>query len=149
MLSEALSLSHRIAVMNHGNVEQIDQPSRIYGFPKNRFVAGFIGKTNMMDAQVLETTSSHLKLILSGLGEMTVPGKEGIHVGDKGAIAIRPEQVQILPYSEEVKVKGCFCGKVHDYLYSGDVTSYIVELVNGTRIESLLPNSTTGTSQIF
>ena len=147
--NEALALSHRIAVMNHGNVEQIDQPSRIYGFPKNRFVAGFIGKTNMMDAQVLETTSLHLKIILSGLGEMTVPGKEGTHVGDKGAIAIRPEQVQILPYTEEAEVKDCFRGKVHDYIYSGDVTSYIVELVNGTHIESLLPNSTPGQAKSF
>src|SRR4029079_6128291 len=41
---EALALSHRIAVMNRGNVEQIDEPSKIYGFPRNRFVADFIGK---------------------------------------------------------------------------------------------------------
>jgi len=147
--NEALALSHRIAVMNHGNLEQIDQPSRIYGFPKNKFVAGFIGKTNMLNAQVLESTSSHLKLILSGLGEMTVPGKEGVCVGDKGAIAIRPEQVEILPYSEEGEVKNYFRGKVHDYLYSGDVTSYIVTLVDGTRIEALLPNSTPGQAKSF
>jgi spermidine/putrescine transport system ATP-binding protein len=147
--NEALALSHRIAVMNHGNLEQIDQPSRIYGFPKNKFVAGFIGKTNMLDAQVFESTSSHLKLILSGLGEMIVPGKEGVCVGDKGTIAIRPEQVEILPYSEEGEVKNYFRGKVHDYLYSGDVTSYIVTLVDGTRIEALLPNSTPGQAKSF
>jgi spermidine/putrescine transport system ATP-binding protein len=57
--------------------------------------------------------------------------------------------VQILPYSEEAEVKDCFRGKVNDYLYSGDVTSYIVELVNGTRIEALLPNSTPGQAKFF
>ena len=147
--NEALALSHRIAVMKQGNVEQIDQPSRIYGFPINRFVASFIGKTNMMDAQVLETTSSHLKLNLSGLGEMTVPSKKGVRVGDKGAIAIRPEQVQIFPCSEKIGVKDYFLGKIHDYFYSGDVTSYSVELVNGSRIEALLPNSTPGQAKSF
>jgi len=147
--NEALALSHRIAVMNQGNVEQIDEPSKIYGFPRNRFVAGFIGKINMMDVQVLEATSSHLKLIVAGLGEVTVPGKEGVKAGDKGIMAIRPEQVQILHHSEETEVKGHFPGKVHDYLYVGNVTTYIVELANGTRIEALLPNSAPGRAKFF
>ena len=51
---EALALSHRIAVMNQGRVEQVDEPSRLYGFPRNRFVADFIGHINMMAAQVVE-----------------------------------------------------------------------------------------------
>ena len=47
---EALALSHRIAVMNHGVIEQLDEPDKLYGFPKNRFVADFIGNVNMLDA---------------------------------------------------------------------------------------------------
>ena len=46
--TEALALSHRIAVMNRGRVEQLDEPSRIYGFPKTRFVADFIGTCNLL-----------------------------------------------------------------------------------------------------
>src|SRR5262245_43343564 len=46
--AEALALSHRIAVMNHGVVEQLDEPSKLYGFPRNRFVADFIGHVNML-----------------------------------------------------------------------------------------------------
>ena len=42
--SEALALSHRIAVMNRGRVEQLGEPSAIYGFPRNRFVADFVGE---------------------------------------------------------------------------------------------------------
>ncbi len=147
--NEALALSHRIAVMNQGNVEQIDEPSKIYSFPRNRFVANFIGKINMMDVQVLEVTSSHLKLIMAGLGEVTVPGKEGVKAGDKGIMAIRPEQVQILHSPEEAEVKDYFPGKVHDYLYVGNVTTYIVELANGAHIEALLPNSTPERAKFF
>src|SRR5205823_5568662 len=51
--NEALALSSRIAVMNAGRVEQLDEPSRLYGFPRNRFVADFIGNvtTYVIDLQ--------------------------------------------------------------------------------------------------
>jgi spermidine/putrescine transport system ATP-binding protein len=51
--AEALALSHRIAVMNAGRIEQMDEPSKIYSFPANRFVADFIGNINMLQAEVL------------------------------------------------------------------------------------------------
>src|SRR5437762_11611936 len=50
--TEALTLSHRIAVMNKGRVEQVDEPSKIYGFPRTRFVADFIGHCNLFSGQV-------------------------------------------------------------------------------------------------
>ena len=50
--TEALALSHRIAVMNRGRVEQMDEPSRIYGFPRSRFVADFIGHCNLFSGPV-------------------------------------------------------------------------------------------------
>ncbi len=147
--NEALALSHRIAVMNQGGIEQIDDPSKIYNFPRNRFVASFIGKINMLDVQVLEATSPQLRLSVMGLGEVAAPWRQGIKTGDKGVIAIRPEQVQILHYSENLGVADHFTGKVHDYLYVGDVTTYIVELCNGLLIEALLPNSTPGRAKLF
>ena len=52
--TEALALSHRIAVMNQGRVEQLDEPSKIYGFPRTRFVADFIGQCNLFAARWLE-----------------------------------------------------------------------------------------------
>lgn len=146
---EALALSHRIAVMNQGNVEQIDEPSKIYSFPRNRFVADFIGKVSMMDALVLEAAPSHLKLEVAKLGEVTAVGKEGIKAGDKGVMAIRPEQVRISQPSDDLGLKNHFLGKVHDFLYVGDVTTYIVELANGAYIEALLPNSAPGRAKFF
>lgn len=146
---EALALSHRIAVMNRGNVEQIDEPSKIYSFPQNRFVADFIGKISIMNANVLEAAPSHLKLAVVDLGEVTTPGKEGVKVGDSGVMAIRPEQVRISNNSDGSQLKNHFIGKVHDFLYVGDVTTYIVELPNGAHIEALLPNSAPGRAKFF
>jgi spermidine/putrescine transport system ATP-binding protein len=147
--NEALALSHRIAVMNRGNVEQVDEPSRIYSSPKNRFVANFIGKISILDATVLEAGPSHLKLDVADLGQVTAPGKHGIKAGDRGAMAIRPEQIRISHPSIDLDLKNHFYGKVHDFLYVGDVTTYIVELSNGASIEALLPNSAPERAKFF
>ncbi|MGE5768973.1 MAG: ABC transporter ATP-binding protein, partial [Betaproteobacteria bacterium] len=53
---EALALSHRIAVMNEGRIEQLDSPEVLYSAPENRFVADFIGNINLIDVEVLEST---------------------------------------------------------------------------------------------
>ncbi len=146
---EALALSHRIAVMNHGMVEQIDEPSKIYGFPANRFVADFIGKISAIDVQVLEVSSSLLRLDAGVLGEITVAARENVKTGDRGVLAIRPEQVRISPPIGQPDLKNHFIGTVQDFLYIGDVTTYIVELANGTYIEALLPNSAPGRAKFF
>jgi ABC-type Fe3+/spermidine/putrescine transport system ATPase subunit len=60
---EALALSHRIAVMNQGRIEQLDAPSKIYSFPTNRFVADFIGNCNLLEVRVLERRDGELRLL--------------------------------------------------------------------------------------
>ena len=65
---EALALSHRIAVMRDGRVEQMDTPSRLYGFPANRFVADFVGTCNMLPAMVTEAGGRGLRLAAGALG---------------------------------------------------------------------------------
>jgi len=146
---EALALSHRIAIMNAGRVEQLDEPSKIYGLPVNRFVADFIGKCNILDADVLEASPSGLKLEVKGLGEVAAPPREGARKGERGVLAIRPEQVRIGSPDTHHDLKNHFTGRVHDLLYVGDITTYIVELPNGTRVEALLPNSAPGRATFF
>ena len=147
--NEALALSHRIAVMHQGKIEQIDEPSRIYNFPVNRFVADFIGKINMLKAQVSEVSAAHLKLTVMGLGEVKVPRREHIKAGDQGVIAIRPEQIRIAARAEDGAAEFQSAGKIKDFFYIGDVTTYIIELANSTRIEALLPNSAPGHAKLF
>lgn len=147
--AEALALSHRIAVMNQGRVEQVDEPSRLYGFPKNRFVADFIGHINMVPAQVVESARGHLRLAVSGLGEIVAPPLAGVAAGAVGAFAIRPEQVRIGVHSELAGLKNHFEGEVHSLLYQGDVSVYRIRIANGAMIEALLPNSASGRAELF
>jgi spermidine/putrescine transport system ATP-binding protein len=146
---EALALAHRIAVMNLGRVEQTDEPSKLYGFPKNRFVADFIGTCNILEAEVAHADGGRVRLHVRGLGEVAALQSDGVATGAKGVLALRPEQVaigqQLTPGADD----NHFVGKVLDFLYLGDVTVYVVELPNGSRMEAMLPNSAPGRAKFF
>lgn len=146
---EALALSHRIAVMDQGKIVQVDEPAKLYSFPKTRFVADFIGHINQFEAQAVKPSHGHLCLAISGLGEIIAPPLEGVVAGDKGVFAIRPEQVRISAHGELTELKNHFSGVVHDLLYRGDVSLYKVKLANGAMIEALLPNSAPGRAELF
>jgi spermidine/putrescine transport system ATP-binding protein len=146
---EALALSHRIAVMNRGRIEQLDEPSRIYGFPRNRFVADFIGNCNMLEARVVEVTPRGLRVEVPGLGHVAAPPAEGARAGQAGVLSIRPEQIRITAADTAPNEENHFRGKVHDFLYVGDVTTYVVDLDDGSRIEALLANSAPGRTTFF
>ncbi|MBY0576895.1 MAG: ABC transporter ATP-binding protein [Gallionellaceae bacterium] len=146
---EALALSHRIAVMDQGRVVQVDEPARLYGYPRTRFVADFIGHINQLEAQVIESAHGHLRLAVTGLGEILAPPLKEAAAGSKGVFAIRPEQVRIGVHSEVDELKNHFSGVVHDLLYRGEVSVYRVELANGAMIESLLPNAAPGKAELF
>jgi spermidine/putrescine transport system ATP-binding protein len=146
---EALALSHRIAVMNAGRIEQVDRPEQIYGYPKNRFVADFIGTINLLPVAVVEATHGRLRLAVAGLGEIVAPPLAGLRAGERGSFALRPEQVRVGAHGEPTELHNHFHGTVRDYLYLGDVTVYKVELDNGGRIEALLANSAPGRAKFF
>ena len=146
---EALALAHRIAVMDQGRVEQVAEPSRLYGFPKTRFVADFIGHINQLEAQVVESSHGHLRMAVAGLGEIIAPPLKEAAVGAKGVFAIRPEQVRIGVHGELAELKNHFSGVVRNLLYRGEVSLYKVELANGALIEALLPNSAPGKAELF
>ena len=111
---EALALSHRIAVMNRGRIEQFDEPSKIYGFPQNRFVADFIGNTNMLEVDVTAATPTRLRLAVAGLGEIVAPPREGVRAGQKaGSRAARTGAH-----------RGHLDGELENH-YSGKVRSFI------------------------
>jgi len=145
---EALALSHRIAVMNKGRVEQLDEPATIYSFPKNRFVADFIGECNLLEGRVTALEGDVLTLAVTDLGVVKVAGATTAEAGAEATLALRPEKVSIgreLP----ADCTNRFQGRVFDYLYTGDVTLYIVEVEGGRRIEVMLPNSAVGRSSKF
>ena len=141
---EALALSHRIAVMNEGRIEQLDVPEVLYSSPKNRFVADFIGTINLLAADVVESTPHGLRLSAPGLGEIAAPALMQAKAGTHGTLAIRPEHLRISPHAERAELKNHFAGIIGEYLYLGDVTVYKVRLDNGLLIEALATNAGPG-----
>lgn len=146
---EALALSHRIAVMNHGEVAQLDVAEKIYGFPKNRFVADFIGQCNLLEGKIIQIQAERMTVELKGIGIVETLAIPEAKVGQEGVLALRPEKVKISETLTATPEEVHFKGTVHDCLYLGDVTIYIVELPNGTLVEAMLPNSAPGKAQFF
>ncbi|MDO6584327.1 ABC transporter ATP-binding protein [Salipiger sp. 1_MG-2023] len=95
---EALTMSDRIAVMSNGHVQQIGTPREIYETPANRFVADFIGETNLIEVPVLG--------ISGGLAEVSLPGGRRVHCptrlvdGKQGVLSVRPERIDLCPAAE-------------------------------------------------
>ena len=146
--TEALALSHRIAVMSKGRVEQVDEPSRIYGFPRTRFVADFIGQCNLLHGPVTANAGGVVTLEVPGLGAVRAAAETGIGVGIEATVALRPEKIR-LTAEPPPEAGNQFRGIVHDFLYMGDVTVYRIQTAGGARVEALLANSQSGRTQFF
>ena len=147
--TEALALSHRIAVMNKGRVEQLDEPSRIYGFPRTRFVADFIGQCNLFSGPVTACGNGWVNLNVPTLGPVRIAADSKLPPGRPGTIALRPEKIRIQTATPADTTDNHFAGTVADLLYLGDVTVYKVATPGGMRLEALLANSQSGSARFF
>ena len=88
--AEAMVTSDRIAVMNHGRIEQVDNPRALYNKPKTRFVAGFIGRTNF-----IEGTSDGHQISFDGFALPRVAFEEDLPEGAKAVFSVRPHSMRL------------------------------------------------------
>ncbi len=94
--SEALALSHQIAVMNAGRIQQIGSPREIYERPQTQFVADFVGTTNFVDGTVRAADGEdHFYVIETELGVLRSYSVEAVRPGQKVILSIRPEDVRL------------------------------------------------------
>jgi spermidine/putrescine transport system ATP-binding protein len=137
---EALTMSDRIAVMNHGRIEQVADPEQVYDRPATTFVAGFIGVSNLMPGVVKSTGErGEVQLDSGGSVEAAV---NGFAVGDRCNAVVRPEKLWITPEGERVDGKlPNVEGLVESSLYLGTSTQMIVRLPDGTAMTVLCPNT--------
>lgn len=96
---EALTMSDRIAVMSDGHVQQIGAPREIYEAPANRFVADFIGETNLIEVPVLGISDGMAEVSLPGGRALRCPTPLNRAVG-QGVLSLRPERIDLCPASE-------------------------------------------------
>lgn len=105
---EALSMSDKIVVMNNGIIQQIGSPVDIYNEPKNRFVADFIGESNIIDGIIHEDFS------VSFSGKDFVCVDKGFNKDEKVDVVIRPEDIELVGVED-----GMLVGKVESVVFKG------------------------------
>jgi spermidine/putrescine transport system ATP-binding protein len=138
---EALTMSDRIAVMNHGVIEQLGEPEEIYERPRTTFVAGFIGVSNLMPGQVVSTGTGTAELRLDA-GVTVRTGAAGVSVGERAHAVVRPEKLQLRRANGAAPDgRASVDGQVESSLYMGTATQVIVRLTDDTRMTVLVPNT--------
>lgn len=116
---EALGMSDRVAVFNRGRIEQLGTPMEIYERPNTEFVAGFVGLSNILRADVAQRL-----------------------VGSPATVAIRPEKVSLQPEGSHVDAANCQApGIIEDMEFLGAITRVTVNLADGTPMVVLTQNN--------
>jgi putrescine transport system ATP-binding protein len=130
---EAMTLSSRIAVMNKGGLEQVGTPTGVYEYPCNRFVADFIGNTNLWEARVRSIDGDQLKLDCPAAGsDLIAVCDPAPDTGSQCWLAVRPEKIFISKEVPEDSSRTVIKGTVLDLGYFGNLSLFRVELSNGT-----------------
>ena len=92
---EALSLSDRIVVMNHGLIEQNGTPEEVYRCPASKFVASFLGQSNLMSGTIAETAKGKARITLDNGASIETDAPASARQGDKVTIVVRAQRLEI------------------------------------------------------
>lgn len=114
---EALTMSDRIAVFNKGQIEQIGSPREIYDEPRTRFVAEFIGETNLAEGTVESIEGRNTLIRLENGGGLTASSTGALTPGKKVFVSIRPERIGL---GGEANSDNNLDSCVTDSVYQGD-----------------------------
>lgn len=126
---EAMAVSDRIAVMNHGDIQQVGTPKILYQRPANQFVANFIGRTNMMKAHLAVRDGVPYLQLKAGF-EVAMDTIREEEIFDRDVIAsIRPEEMVVDPCNDGKGVEAV----VDDAVFLGLNTTYFVHFTDGEK----------------
>lgn len=123
---EAMTMSDRIAVMNDGVIEHLATPSEIYNKPKTKFVANFIGESDIFSGKIL-SIEGEKAVVETELGKC-IMSAEGFQVGEDVHLCIRPEVMQ---YSKEPVEGFSIKGQVKNMIFVGAQYRTLVAMENG------------------
>jgi len=140
---EALTMSDRIAVMSAGEVQQVGSPREIYETPRNRFVADFIGETNLLDVTVTAVTGGRANCILPGGRAIDCPAAAVLDPGP-GHLSVRPERMRLTTPTDP-ESDTLLSGAVVNHVYLGTDMQVMVRLDDGEVMTLRLQNSDTTT----
>jgi spermidine/putrescine transport system ATP-binding protein len=131
---EAMTMSDRIAVMNCGRYEQLADPQTLYERPATRFVAGFLGISNLLHGSVIERGDTHVSVRLDEDVVVRVPVAAAGSAA-KIEVGVRPEKIRMYGLDQDVPAgMNVLAGVVRDASYLGVSTQYVVETPSGGRL---------------
>lgn len=132
---EALSMSDRVLVINNGQPQQVGTPREIYEAPVNRFVANFIGETNVFDGEITKTLGGfEYHVLIQGI-EWQISAEHKFTIGDKVHVLLRPEDLKV-EQVEDAPNKPGFLGKIIERNYTGKTLDSVIKLDNGQTIRT-------------
>ncbi|MFM9107319.1 MAG: ABC transporter ATP-binding protein [Chloroflexota bacterium] len=132
---EALSIASRIAVMDAGQVQQVGSPQALYERPVSRFVAGFIGRINLIEATVAGRGPGWTDCAAPDLGLVRVPAETQAATV---TLAVRPERVRI-DHAPPEPGRIAAAATVEDLAYFGDVSRVVASTASGLQVQASLP----------
>ncbi len=139
--NEALTMSDRIAVMNDGIIEQLGSPRDIYEHPASRFVAGFIGTSNLLTGRATIVTANQAVITVSQDERIVVPLRDRqVSEGQQLELTVRPEKIEL---SAERPTSGdcALGGTLSEVVYLGTSTNFVVATSTGADMVVFQQNS--------
>ena len=132
---EALSMSDRIVVMNHGVIEQIGNPRDVYEEPNNLFVTNFIGEANVFNTTILAANEGLLELNIADC-HFKLANPKRFKAGQKVNVVVRPEDIGAWAKHEIDDQPFVIPGKVVEVIYKGSTVDLVIELKDGQLISA-------------
>jgi spermidine/putrescine transport system ATP-binding protein len=138
---EALTMSDRIAVMNDGSIEHLGTPREIYEHPRTRFVAGFIGTSNLLTGTVTRLDGDRAVIQIGPDEQIIVPVQDRpVGEGSRLELTVRPEKIELT--AERPPGEGCALrGTVTEVVYLGTSTNFSVTTSAGADVVVFQQNS--------
>lgn len=132
---EALSMSDRIVIFNHGQIEQIGTPREVYETPSNLHVARFIGETNIFDVTIQAIFEHYLTTEVESI-QLHCKKTGHFQPGDKVHLIVRPEDIRVWNIHEVTDTNKMLPGRITDIVYKGSTVDLKVELSSGKIINA-------------
>jgi len=138
---EAMTLSTRIGLMNHGEIVQVGTPDQMYEYPNSRFVSEFIGSVNMFEGRLIEDEPSFVRIACDDL-EAPIYVDHGVSSAPDATVwaAVRPEKITI-SREKPTDPDNWASAVVQDIAYMGDMSIYLLRLDSGKVVRVTQPNA--------
>ncbi len=146
---EAMTVASRLAVMDHGRIAQVGAPADVYEQPNSRYVANFIGNTNLIEGRVTSKNADGTVVATANGDAIRVTSDGDKRSGDTVWIALRPEKLRIATERSTDASLNALAGVVAEVGYLGDLSLYKVRVSNDLTMKATVPNAARARTRSF